>query len=125
MSNWILDNPIQVALGHDFSTISPVFDGKNVWLVETGGTALRIEFWGPYADLSNDNSSNRYLAPETDATNLLNLGPAVRILHSFNIGLTSVAWAEYYENYVYAMGQNVSNQNTFVRWPVTASSSSD
>ena len=116
---WKLDNPIQISdASNNNCDLSPVYDGKNLWVLQQDGSVQVVEFWGPYADLPNDSSNIRYQAAEVDYLNLGAIGPASRVIKTRHTGLFNINGFCYYENYVYAMGAG----GQIVRAPVDFSS---
>ena len=70
--------------------VKPVYDGKNLWVMQNDGTAKCVEFWGPYADdadlPNNIYTRNNWPISKTNLRTYQNLGPATRVIKSFDFG---------------------------------------
>jgi hypothetical protein len=86
------------------NTGESVYDGKNLWVMDSSGTAHVIEFWGPYHDLDNG-LFVRWKEEEVDKLTFAGVGPKCRVLRTVNFGTAGPIC--YYNNYVYVVGSNL------------------
>ena len=97
---WKLNEPFSLSVSSINASVSPVFDGRNMWVAAGTGITC-IEYWGPFAnELAYPNSQyTRWAEPEPDIITGANIGPKMRLVGSADTG--AVNSMVYHEGFVF------------------------
>ena len=97
---WKINDPYELTVSSILTDITPVFDGKNVWVATTSGLSC-LEFWGPYddEDVYPNTTYTRWKDEEVDLLTYKNVPKKIRVIKTaVQSGINSMV---YFNGFIY------------------------